>query len=77
MRIVKVGGNRIEIVVSSPRNLSFGVEEKVRFLEGEVMLHRMEVRAKAANVVEMDSPGVGPSLRVSSRFSHTFVLFTG
>ncbi len=30
-RIEKLGGNRIEVHVSSPRNLSFGEEKKVRF----------------------------------------------
>ncbi len=52
-RIKNVGGNRIDVAFSSPRNLSFS-EEKVRFRGGEVILHRMEVRAKAAYVAEMD-----------------------
>ncbi len=53
-RIEKVGGKRIEFAVSSPRNLSFSEENKVRFRGGEVMLQGMEVREKAAYVEEMD-----------------------
>ncbi len=50
----KVGGNRIEVALRSPRNRSFSEEKKVRFQGGEVMIHRMDVRAKVAYVAEID-----------------------
>ena len=57
-RIEVVGGNRVEIAVSSLRNLCFGKEEKVRFRGGEMMFHRMKIRAKTANVAEIEKKEV-------------------
>ncbi len=64
-RMEKVGGNRIEVAVSSHRNLSFSEEKKVRFRGGEVMLHRVEIRAKAPNVAEMNRERAGGGIRTS------------
>ncbi len=52
LRIEIIGGNRIEVAVSSPRNLCFGDEEKMRFSGGEMVLHRMKIRTETANVAE-------------------------
>lgn len=57
-RIEIVGGNRVEIVVSSFRNLCFGKEEKVRFRGGEMMFYRMKIRVKIVNVVEIEKKEV-------------------
>ncbi len=38
-RIEIVGGNRIEVAVSSHRSLCFGEEEKMRFSGGELVFH--------------------------------------
>lgn len=54
MRIEIVGGNRIGAAVSSLRQLSFGEKKKMRFSRGEMVFHRLEVRAKTANVAEIN-----------------------
>ena len=43
-RTEKVLRDKIKVVVSSPRNLSFSTEKKLRYRRGEVMLHRVEIR---------------------------------
>ena len=63
LRIENVGGNRVRTAVSCHRYLSFGEEEKVRLRGGEVMLHRLEVRSKAANVAEVNVEKVRGSIK--------------
>ncbi len=53
-RIETVGGNSIEVAVSSPRNLCFGMEEKMRFSGGEMVFHRIKIRTEAVNVAEIN-----------------------
>ncbi len=53
-RIEIVGGNRVEVAVSSHRILCFGEEEKMRFSGGEMVFHRMKIRTEATNVAEMN-----------------------
>ena len=43
-RTEKVLRDKIKVVVSSPRNLSYSKEKKLRYRRGEVMLHRVEIR---------------------------------
>ena len=63
MRIEKVGGNRKRTAVSCHRHLSFGEEEKMRLRGGEVMVHRLEIRSKTANVAEVNIEKVGGSIK--------------
>ena len=76
-RIEKVGGDRIEGAISSHRNLSFSEEKKVRFRGGEVMLHRMEVRSKSADVAEMDRERVRGVIRTPCRAVAWSGVWTG
>ncbi|MPC59543.1 hypothetical protein E2C01_053568 [Portunus trituberculatus] len=54
MRIEKVEGNREGGTVSCLRQLYFGEEKKMRFRRGEVVLHRLKIRSKTANVGEVN-----------------------
>ena len=63
IRIEKVRGNRVEITVSSFRNLCFGEEKKVRFRGGEMVFHRMKVGTKATNVAEVNVEKVGGRIK--------------
>ncbi len=63
LRIDKVGGNRERTAVSCHKHLSFNEEEKMRFRGGEVMIHRLEIRSKAANVAEVDIEKVRGSIK--------------
>ena len=63
MRIEKVGGNRKRTAVSCHRHLSFGEEEKMRLRGGEVMIHRLEIRSKTANVAEVNVEKFGGSIK--------------
>ncbi len=66
-RIEIVGGNRIEVAVSSHRNLYFGEEEKMRFSGGEMVFNRMKIRTEAANVAEINEEeirGVGSTWQI-------------
>ena len=63
LRIEKVRGNRKKIAVSCHRHLCFSKEEKMRFRGGEVMIHRLEIRSKAANVAEVNIEKVRGSIK--------------
>lgn len=42
------------MAVSTLKNLGFSWEEKVKFGRGELVLHKMRVRAKTANVAKVN-----------------------
>ena len=63
LRIEKVGGNRKRTAISCHRHLSFSEEEKMRLRGGEVVVHRLEVRFKAANVAKVDVEKVRRCIR--------------
>ncbi len=53
-RIEIAEGNRIEVAVSSHRNLCLGEGEKMRFSKGEMVFHRMKNRTEATNVAKIN-----------------------
>ena len=63
MRIENVGGNRKRTAVSCHRHLCFSEEKKMRLRGGEVVIHRLKIRSKAANVTEVNVEKVGGSIK--------------
>lgn len=53
-----VGRNRVDITLSSLRNLGFGEEYKMGFKGGEMVFHRMEIRTRTANVAKYNKESV-------------------
>ena len=54
MRIEKVGGNKKGVTVSCLRHLCFSEKQKMRFSGGEVVIYRLRIRSKTANVAEVN-----------------------
>ena len=70
MRIEKVGGNRKGVTVSCLRHLCFSEKQKMRFSGGEVVIYRLRIRSKTANVAEVNGEkceGGVKTLRVDAR----------
>ncbi len=76
-RIEIVGGNRIEVAVSSHRNLCFDEEEKMRLSGREMVFHRMKIRTEAANVAEIYEKKIRGVVRTSLWWEARRGVFSG
>lgn len=62
-RIEIVEMNRTEITVNSVRDMLFCSKEKLRFSEGKMVSHRMEIRMECSNITKVSEEKVGGALK--------------
>lgn len=61
-RIEEVEGSRTEIILSSYNNMHLRKAKDVRF-RGDMLLNRMQIREKVANVAEVNRKEVGCDIK--------------